>query len=253
MLVSQVPRCWSTAMDEVAEELIERAEISSPPVDCLVLAERLGIAVAYDATLHGRARHKMLAGRSAILIRPDVRPERLQWAVAHELGEAFAWKVFERAASTAEQDQPELRESVANLMASRLLLPSRWFFDDARRHGWDLRQMKRLYQTASHELIAHRFLDGEEPSMISLFDQGRLVRRSSNFRAVPPRLARVERDCWLEVHRRNQSTECREQSLIVQGWPVHEPGWRRELLRTTFAWDPDDGQLQPEQEPDDFC
>ncbi len=253
MSLLQVPRRWSAALDEVAEELLDRAEFSAPPVDCLVVAERLGIVVAYDATLRGRGRHKMLAGRSAILIRPDERPERLQWAVAHELGEAFAWQVYDQSASAAERDQPELRESIANLMASRLLLPSRWFFDDARRCGWDLRQLKRVYKTASHELIAHRYLDGEEPTLISLFDQGRLVRRTSNFRARPPRLARVERDCWSEVHRRNQSTECRQQSLIVQGWPVHEPGWRRELLRTTFAWDPDDVQLPPAGEPDDFC
>jgi len=156
MSLSQVPRCWSTALDEVAEELLGLAKFSAPPVDCLLVAERLGIVVAYDATLRGRARHKMLAGRSAILIRPDERPERLQWAVAHELGEAFAWQVYDQSASAAERDQPELRESIANLMASRLLLPSRWFFDDARRCGWDLRQLKHQYKTASHELIAHR-------------------------------------------------------------------------------------------------
>lgn len=259
MQLLRIPANWAAALDDVAGDLLARADISTPPVDCLALAERLGISVAYDASQRGRARHKRIAGRSTILLRPDPRPERLQWAAAHELGEAFVWQVFERAAqysqSAADDDRdlPQLRESVASLMASRLLLPGRWFWEDARRTGWKLPELKRRYRTASHELIAFRFLDGSEPATISLFDQGRLVRRRSNVPACPRRPAEVERDCWAEVHRWNRPEECRSNGLIVQGWPVHEPGWKRELLRTTPQWDPEFAQLPPESAPGNAC
>ncbi len=133
-------------------------------------------------------------------------------------------------------------------MASRLLLPSLWFFDDARRECWDLPRLKQRYSTASHELIAYRFLDVEEPTTVSLFDQGQLVRRTANIRSRAPRLAQIERDCWSQTHRENQPDERRSSSLMVQAWPVHEQGWKRELLRTTFAWHPDESQLPQEVE-----
>ncbi|MBT4868243.1 MAG: ImmA/IrrE family metallo-endopeptidase [Planctomycetaceae bacterium] len=241
-----VPADWVAALDDVANELLERGRMQSPPVDCLALADCLRIHVAYDASQPGRARHKRIGGQSTVLVRPEERPERLQWAVAHELGEAFAWRVFERVDADVDEGSPQLREHVANLMASRLLLPSRWFFGDARRDCWDLARLKQRYSTASHELIAYRFLDVEEPTTVSLFDQGQLVRRTANIRSRAPRLTQVERDCWSQAHRENRSDERRSSSLIVQAWPVHEPGWKRELLRTTFAWHPDESQLPQE-------
>lgn len=249
-MTHRIPADWSRALDEVADELLDQGGVTAPPVECLALADRLEIYVAYDACQPGRARHKIIGGQSTLLVRPEERPERLQWAVAHELGEAFAWKVFDRVGADLDEDSPQLREQVANCMASRLLLPGRWFFDDARRCDWDLVQLKRRYDTASHELIAYRFLDGDEPALVSVFDQGRLVRRRANVRPRPPSLSPVERECWSEVHRRNVPVERRSASLTVRGWPVHEPGWQRELLRTTFAWDPDESQLPPARVPD---
>lgn len=46
----------------------------------------------------------------------------------------------------------ETREHTADCLASRLLLPTRWFFVDGRSSSWDLRALKARYFTASHEL-----------------------------------------------------------------------------------------------------
>lgn len=241
-----IPAEWANALDDAANDLLDRGGVEAPPVDCLTLAERLEIYVAYDASQPGRGRHKRIGGQSTLLVRPEERPERLQWAVAHELGEAFAWKVFERVNADVDEGSPQLREHIANLMASRLLLPNRWFFDDARREDWNLPWLKQRYATASHELIAYRFLDGDEPTTVTLFDQGQLTRRSANVRQRAPRLTQLERDCWSEAHRDSRSCERHSASLVVQAWPVHEPEWKREVLRTTFAWHPDESQLPPE-------
>ncbi len=232
-----VPAEWSNAIDAVAEELLTQGGISRPPVDVLELARQLGIDVAFDHQQRVRGRHKKLAGRSSIFLRPDERPERLHWAAAHELGEVVAYRVFDRVSLPGEETPPRLREDIANLLASRLLLPTRWFLDDARRFQVDLLQLKQFYRTASHELIAYRLLDLDERSTITVFDQGRLTRRRGNCDAKPPRLQPIERDCWAEVHRLNRSAEMCASGLTVQGWPVHENGWKREVLRTTLAWE----------------
>lgn|GEM_PF-3244427 len=111
-MFQRVPADWVAALDDVANELLERGGMQSPPVDCLALADCLRIHVAYDASQSGRARHKRIGGQSTVLVRPEDRPERLQWAVAHELGEAFAWRVFERV--DADVDEGKVRHNCAN-------------------------------------------------------------------------------------------------------------------------------------------
>jgi len=235
MFASMISDEWSAALDTTADELLDQVSITAPPVDALGLAERLGISVVFDENQPIRARHKRLACQATILVKPDERPERLQWAVAHELGEVVAYRVFARVELYDDSISPRLREEVANLTASRLLLPSRWFFDDARRSHEDLLALKRIYQTASHELIACRLLDGPQQSIVTIFDNGRITRRLANCPGRPPGLQRVEQDCRAEVHRRNCSVELREHDLTVQGWPIHEPDWKREILRTRAA------------------
>lgn len=83
-----------------------------------------------------------------------------------------------------------------------------------------------------------RFLDLTVPTIITVFDNGRVTRRVSNLPSATPGLHSTERLCAGEAHQRNQSSEVCEQGMTVQGWPVHERDWKREILRTTF--NPDD-------------
>jgi predicted transcriptional regulator len=224
---------FALAIDDYVARLLARAGIGRPPVDSIRLARRLEIEVLFDASQEPRGRQTRLAGRSAIFIRPDDRPERRQWAVAHELGETLAHELFHESGVDVAEMSPESREQGANLAASRLLLPSEWFRVDAERSGGDLLSLKRRYETASHELIAFRLLDLPQPAVITVFDQGRQTRRKGNgpFR-VPP-LDRTEEECWLEVRRFGRAHESARDGRRIQGWPIHEPGWQREILRTT--------------------
>lgn len=233
MIFAQDIESWNQTLDHVADELLGEVGVRRPPIDILQIASRLRIDVAFDAGQRGRARHKKLAGRSAILLKPDERPERLQWAAAHELGEVFAYRVCERL-DLAGDDVPDgAREMIANLLATRLLLPWSWFAADVRNTGGDLLALKEIFRTASHELIAWRMLDLPEWSIVSVFDQGHLVRRrATNGTKVPPML-QAERVCWDLVHEQNRTAEVNDEGLTVRGWPIHEPGWKREILRTT--------------------
>ncbi len=227
---------WSCAAADVADELLTQAGITAPPVDALELCNSIGIVVAFDAGQEMRGRHKRIAEQPTIFLKPDERPERLQWAAAHELGEAIVWRVFARGDCADETILPHEREAAANLLASRLLLPRRWFVADARGTGYDLLELKRIYATASHELIAWRMLDLEAPAIVSLFDQGRLMRRRADQGRRPPPLHALEQRAWQQVHKTSRCVCLREEGLCVQAWPVHEPHWRREFVR--FSGEP---------------
>jgi len=227
---------FTTALDDVAAELLQAAHAEGPPFDMFHLARCLGITMAWDDRQQVRGRYVRLTAAGApsptILLRPDPRGERCQWAVAHEIGEHAAQRVFALLAVDPRVVGPRGREEVANRLAGRLLLPSDCFQRDATSCGWDLAALKKKYATASHELIARRMLEQNPPVIITIFDHARVSFRQSNVPGRVPPLAAVESDCWRVVHEANRPDSARRQSLAVQGWPVHEPGWKREILRT---------------------
>ncbi len=224
------------SLDAVVEELLEEAGITGPPVDVFVLAERLGITIAPDNRQQGRARYVRLRNwtghgpQPIILLRNDARPERKHWAVAHEIGEHAAHRVFQRL-SIDVACAPAAREKTANDLAARVLLPGVWFFADARACRWNLPRLKHRYRTASHELIARRMLDAEPPIVISVFDHGILTFRRGNRAGNLPPLTGAERSCQNRTHRTGAACSAAEVGCTIDAWPVHEPGWRREILR----------------------
>lgn len=227
----------AAGLDRVAEEILDEAGVRQPPVDALSVAQTLGLVVAVDDRQEGRARYVRLGdrwaarSRATILLRPEPRSERRQWAVAHEIGEHLAYCVFARWGADPRETAATAREQVANWLAGRLLLPSRWFPADAVACQWDLLVLKNRYRTASHELIARRMLECRPAVVISIFDQQRLSFRRSNVSARVPPPSPAEIECWSRVHERCRPLQTREGPDLIQGWPIHEEGWQREILR----------------------
>ena len=229
------------ALDAVAGDVLASAGCQEPPVDALALGQALGCQVAWDDAQSGRAR-LVCSRRSAdvaglILLRHDPRIERLQWAAAHELGEVFAAQVFDRLGVDPREAPAGARERVANQLAGRLLLPTDWFAAAGRECDWDLLELKGRFGTASHELIARRMLDFAPPIVVTIFDHGRLTMRQGNAVRRPPALSPEESACWRRVHETGQSQRRETPELIVRGWPVHEPDWKREILRTEGTYE----------------
>jgi hypothetical protein len=227
----------AAGLDRVAEKILADVGVRTPPVDAFAVAQALGIALAWDDRQEGRARYVRLsggagAGRATILLRPDPRLERQQWAVAHEIGEHAACRVFAHWGVDPRETGAGAREAVANAMAGRLLLPTAWFAADAAACDWDLIALKARYHTASHELIARRMLECRPPVIISIFDHRKISFRRSNLpgRAPPPSTA--EMACWRDVHFGAHPGQTYAGRRVVQGWPIHEEGWKREILRT---------------------
>lgn len=225
-------------LDRAVLSLLQQAGIDAPPVDVIRLARWMGVPVIHDALQQPRGRTARIVGRTAIFIRPDERTERTQWTVAHEVGEILAHELAGSLGVESEETDPRTREQAANAAAARLLLPADWFFADAEACDGDLQHLKRRYPTASHELIAFRMLDLPRPTVITVFDQGRQTRRQGNLVNPPGPLDRFEQACWLEVRRFARAHLREEETRVVQGWPIHEPGWQREILRTTYREEP---------------
>jgi len=235
------PEEIAAALDAVATDVLGSAGIHAPPVDCLHLARALGITVAVDDSQPGRARYVRLCGRRsgparpAILLSGEPRGERRHWAIAHEIGEHAAHRVFDRLGIEPCETARNARETVASQLAGRLLLPTRWFVPDAEECRWDLLAMKLRYATASHELIARRMLECPPPVIISIFDHGELWFRRGNLAGRAAPLSTVELECWRAVHTLGLARQEWEATRTIQGWPVHEEGWKREILRTEAA------------------
>jgi len=247
LVVSHSPTLFS-ACDDVAAELLAEAGWIDPPVDAFLLAAELGFEVAFDARQQARGRFKRLAGRPTVFLSPDDRPERLQWAAAHEIGESAAYRVFDRLDIDPLLAESDLREKVAAQLASALLLPRRQFEADVVRHDGDVPALKHKYATASHELILTGQLRMESLMLASVFDHGELTRRRTNGRLAPPPLITVERQAQLRAHATGRPAVLTGRGVRVQAWPVHEAGWKRELLRTTplETDDPDDLDIEYE-------
>jgi hypothetical protein len=232
------------AINQCAGELLAEARIDRPPVDAVTMAQCLGLIVASDgqSAVRGRfvrIRHPGGAGRGTIFLAQEPRFERRQWAVAHEIGEFAAHRVFEQLDIDAEDLVPAERERMANHLALAMLLPFAWFRADGYAVDWDLYELKQVYATASHELIARRMLSMSPGVIISLFDQGKLVWRKSNVLRRPPLLVPAEQRTWQVTHADNRPAqyECRDLPdglRDVRCWPVHEPAWKREILRTAL-------------------
>lgn len=224
---------WIAALDVVADDMLSQAGITHPPVDAFRLAKQLGITVVMNSGQSERGRYKTLRGSPAVFLRSDDRPERLQWALAHEFGELSAWRVAERLGES--NGLPAgLREQIANQLAARILLPKRWFFTDARGCDFDLTELKSRYPTASHSLIALRFLDHSTPAIVTLVDHGHISCRKSNQPQTPTPLLPAEHEALEETHRTGRPSSQRGDGFQTRAWPVHEPQWKREIVHTRF-------------------
>jgi len=83
-------------------------------------------------------------------------------------------------------------------------------------------------------------LEMSPPVIITLFDQGSPKWRRSNTRCCAPRLTAEEKQTWHASFDEGKTSQYRgdhlpEEVEDVRCWPVHEPGWRREILRTALA------------------
>jgi Zn-dependent peptidase ImmA (M78 family) len=222
-------------VDRFVDDLLDSAGILGPPVDVIELAQRhLSMIVCLDRKQPQRGRAQRSAKGQLIYLRPEPTEERHQWTVAHEIGEHLKPSLLERLGAEPGETRPMAGESLANLLAYHLLVPQRWFADDASHLGYNLLELKKRYKTASHEVIAWRFLDLPSPSILTIIDNDHIYRRRSNAWPTHRHLEPAEEECQRYVHYYSRPKVVQKDQWTVQGWPVHQPDWKREILRSVI-------------------
>lgn len=241
--VLDVPDRLYQAMDDFSLECLRQSALAFPPVDTFQLARALGLEIVFNDAQPHRACCVRLVGRQRpqglIVLRPDPRPERLHWAVAHELGEHLLPAFCRQEQLSPWEITPSQREWLANQLAKRLLLPMPHFARDVRRHQAHLHTLKERYGTASFEVIARRLLDLPEPLILTIADQGTISSRQKNFPGRMPPLSPLERHLWQLTHQTGQDHFQENSSHSVHAWAIHEPQWRREILCCRPHWPAD--------------
>ena len=126
-------------------------------------------------------------------------------------------------------------ESLATLVAARLLLPTAWFADDVRGLASDVLELKKRYATAAADVIAWRLLDLPTPCIITIVDNDHVQRRRSNAWRVRRELEEAERECQRYVNHYSRPRVLCANGWTVQGWPVHQSDWKREILQQSSS------------------
>lgn len=237
MLFRHTDAGLESALDAAIMELLAAAGYAAPPVDALTLArEHFQLTICQDCRLRTRGRAQRVLGSGHIFIRPEPRPERLQWTVAHEIAEHMGPRLWQ-ACGLADRDVgPMWAEKLANAFAQRLLVPTAWLQRAVRECGWDLLALKQRFRTASHEVLALRLLELPGSSgLITVLDQGQVTRRRGRPWPAPRWLLPGELRCQLWIHEQAQPCRVQADGYEVWGWPIHESGWKREILRTVFT------------------
>lgn len=217
-------------------ELLQRAGIDEPPIDPFEVARHAGHETQFDASLGQRGDVRWHGDGAVLMVRPEAptvcaASERECFACAHEVAEAGAAAEALRRAGV-ESVSSELREWTCNLFAGALLAPAEWFRSEYHACDGDLRWLKSVFATASHEVLARRFLTWETPTVITVLDNGRVTSRAGNCEyspLTPAELAAIEQSAVDGRH----DVDTVSGGFRIQVWPVDTDGWRREIVRLT--------------------
>lgn len=215
----------SGLLDKLVEDLLAKCQIDRPPVQPKKIADAIGL-VYHETKLEGRRgqsyRHN---GRQHVEIHRRDRPERKNFALAHEIMELELKKAL---------NDPKESHRWANLGASFLLTPTAWFRDQCVQTGFDLAKLKKVFSTASWEVIALRTLNFSE-SIITIVDDDRVARRKSTYPFyVSRRLSDEENHVVLEVLQTKKVQRQHFPTCDVTGYPVFEKERKRVILRTVL-------------------
>lgn len=218
-------------MIRLADELIERAGFTGPPIDLNRLAEALCVPVEHDPTLKVRGKIVGEAGRAKIILGPAERPEREQSALGHELAEYVRAEIRAKLGRLVDEEL----EKWCDVLMAYLLTPAIYFDDVRRQCGGCVYRIKKSFSTASHELIANRLVEYEDdPAVLWVVDNNRW-RKSVTTQHWSLKPTKLEEEVQRIANASGEFERREDGALSVRCWPVHEPGWQRELIITTMA------------------
>ena len=85
----------------------------------------------------------------------------------------------------------------------------------------------------------HNWRERVRHLIVTIFDHGRRTFRRGNLPYRAPPLSAMEKRAWQQAHETGEAQFDEDCSSAVWVWPIHEAGWKREILRTLLLNDDD--------------
>jgi hypothetical protein len=225
------------AVERLVNGLLERAGVAAPPVDALRIAEEhLGIPVEVvdpvEEDENGRRRPRARpAESSGITLAPGMTPEQTQKAAADGIARTLLPDVLRRLGVVPGSETRPFTAHVRGLVVPRILVPTRLLRAALREWKYDVPALKKVFATATTEAVALRFLDLDDPCVISVVDDGVVALRRSNRFAATKKLEPAEQQCHDRIAELELPHRVRAGGWTVQGWFIPDRPFRRIILR----------------------
>jgi hypothetical protein len=162
--------------------------------------------------------------------------EQIQKTAADGIGRALLPEIFRKLNVKPGLDDKQLSSHIRGLMIPRLLVPNRLLRMALKECRFDVLALKRVFSTATTEMIALRLLDLDEPCVIAIIDDGIVATRRGNRLAASKKLEAAEQTCLDRIMELDLPQRVRAGEWTVHGWPVPDRPFRRIILRAV----PDD-------------
>jgi hypothetical protein len=226
------------AVDREVRAVLDRAGVAEPPVDALHVAmDQFDVEVRYaeddEEGEMGRfgPRAPRRRGANVLTLREDQTPESQHAMAARLVARQLLPPILTRLGVAPGTENKSAQAHLLGVIVPRLLLPTRWFETDSRKAGYDLAAVKERYSTAHMETIALRWLDLDEPCVISILDDEAVSTRKSNRFPVTRTLSAAEAACAKQVKETEKPARVRKDDWTARGWPTRGVPFGRIVLR----------------------
>lgn len=228
-------------IDRLLAGMLERAGVDQPPVDALRIAEEhFGIPVdvvePVEEDEFGRRRARARSAGSGIVLSPDMTEEQRQQTAANGIARTLIPDVLRKLDVKPGTENKQFVSRVVGILVSRILVPTRLLRTALRDCKNDLLALKSVFVTAAVETIALRWLDLDQPCIVSILDDGVVAVRRGNRNSPGKKLEAPEQECHDKVMQLDLPHRLRSEGWTVQGWPIPNCRFRRIILRSV----PDD-------------
>lgn len=224
------------AVERLVGGLLERAGVTTPPVDALRIAEEhLGIPVEVvepaeeDET--GRRRPRARSNSAGITLTTDMSASQRQRVAADGIARHLMPEILHKLGVVPGSENKQFVAHVRGLVVPRILIPTRLLRSALRDHKYDVPALAKVFRTASTEMVALRLLDLDSPCVISIIDDGVVATRRGNQSAESKKLEPAEQACHDRVSELELPHRVRQGGWTVQGWHVPDRPFRRIILR----------------------
>lgn len=225
------------AIDRSVSGLLARAGITEPPVDALaILRDAYRYRIDYDEPRDGPPRYgdrpKRRAGPNELILHPDASEESKQTLAARAIAKKLVPEVMIRLGVVPGTENRGADKSLIGVVTPRLLLPTKWFVSAARRCSFDLVDLKFQFAGAGWEMLAWRMLDADdEPSVVTVVDDGSVTARRGNLFSVNRTLTEAEQKAIAKVQETDDPSTARADGWSATAWPAQGIPFRRILVR----------------------